>query len=77
MDESEKTLNVFWENHYVRLNKCLDLRKFEHKFKDVGYFFIFPFKNILFNPVKHLNGPLTFVEYFNSGLDNKIVELND
>jgi len=39
MEESEKTLNMFWENHFVRLNKCLDLRKFEQKFKDVSIVF--------------------------------------
>ena len=35
MEESELTLETFWKNHFVRLNKCLDLRKFEQKFKDV------------------------------------------
>lgn len=36
MEESEKTLNMFWDNHYIRLNKCLDLRKFEQDFKNVS-----------------------------------------
>lgn len=35
MEESERTLEMFWNNHFIRLNKCLDLRKFEQKFKDV------------------------------------------
>ena len=35
MEESELTLETFWKNHFIRLNKCLDLRKFEQKFKDV------------------------------------------
>ena len=35
MEESERTLEMFWNNHYVRLNNCLYLRKFEQKFKDV------------------------------------------
>ncbi len=36
MEESEKTLNMFWDNHYIRLNKCLDLRRFEQNFKNVN-----------------------------------------
>lgn len=43
MEESELTLEMFWKNHFIRLNKCLDLRKFEQKFKDV-IFFKFKFK---------------------------------
>jgi hypothetical protein len=39
MEESERTLELFWSNHFIRLNKCLDLRKFEQKFKDVRTFF--------------------------------------
>ncbi|CAF0750342.1 unnamed protein product [Brachionus calyciflorus] len=35
MEESQRTLEMFWNNHFIRLNKCLDLRKFEQKFKDV------------------------------------------
>lgn len=35
MEESERTLEMFWNNHFIRLNKCLDLRKFEQRFKDV------------------------------------------
>ncbi|RNA23699.1 guanine nucleotide exchange factor DBS isoform X4 [Brachionus plicatilis] len=35
MEESQKTLEMFWNNHFIRLNKCLDLRKFEQQFKDV------------------------------------------
>lgn len=37
MEESERTLEMFWNNHFIRLNKCLDLRKFEQKFKDVSF----------------------------------------
>lgn len=35
MEESERTLEMFWNNHFIRLNKCLDLRKFEQRFRDV------------------------------------------
>ena len=41
MEESEQTLEMFWKNHFVRLNKCLDLRKFEQKFKDVSLIIYF------------------------------------
>ena len=36
LDESEKTLNSFWKNHYVRLNQCLDLRNLDRRFKNVS-----------------------------------------
>jgi hypothetical protein len=41
MEESELTLETFWKNHFVRLNKCLDLRKFEQKFKDVRTYLLY------------------------------------
>jgi hypothetical protein len=41
MEESELTLETFWKNHFVRLNKCLDLRKFEQKFKDVRSYLLY------------------------------------
>ena len=40
MEESELTLETFWKNHFIRLNKCLDLRKFEQKFKDVRHYYL-------------------------------------
>ena len=35
--EVSSTLDKFWLHHERRLDQCLQLRKFEEKFKHVGY----------------------------------------
>ncbi|KAG1682081.1 Guanine nucleotide exchange factor DBS [Nymphon striatum] len=35
LDETEKGLDNFWNNHEKRLSQCLELRKFEQEFKEL------------------------------------------
>jgi hypothetical protein len=82
MEDSEKTLDMFWKNHHIRLNKCLDLRKFEQDFKDVStfnyylLFLIFSLKvvEVLLNPTHNLIKLINFILLFSitsSSLLNK------
>ncbi|XP_027731677.1 probable guanine nucleotide exchange factor MCF2L2 [Vombatus ursinus] len=35
LDETEKAFDQFWTKHYLKLNQCLQLRHFEHNFREV------------------------------------------
>ncbi|KAF2360234.1 CRAL-TRIO lipid binding domain [Trinorchestia longiramus] len=35
LEETETTFDEFWQQHHTRLTQCLQLRRFEHQFKDV------------------------------------------
>ncbi|XP_045150971.1 probable guanine nucleotide exchange factor MCF2L2 isoform X1 [Echinops telfairi] len=35
LDETEKAFNRFWAEHHLKLNQCLQLQRFEHRFCEV------------------------------------------
>uniref|UniRef100_A0A5F8HGD2 MCF.2 cell line derived transforming sequence-like 2 n=1 Tax=Monodelphis domestica TaxID=13616 RepID=A0A5F8HGD2_MONDO len=35
LDETEKAFDQFWTKHHLKLNQCLQLRHFEHNFREV------------------------------------------
>uniref|UniRef100_A0A6I8MYV1 MCF.2 cell line derived transforming sequence-like 2 n=1 Tax=Ornithorhynchus anatinus TaxID=9258 RepID=A0A6I8MYV1_ORNAN len=35
LDETEKAFDQFWSKHYLKLDQCLQLRHFEHDFREV------------------------------------------
>uniref|UniRef100_A0A8C8RDZ6 MCF.2 cell line derived transforming sequence-like 2 n=1 Tax=Pelusios castaneus TaxID=367368 RepID=A0A8C8RDZ6_9SAUR len=40
LDETEKAFDQFWSKHHLKLEQCLQLRHFEHDFREVFYFFL-------------------------------------
>lgn len=39
LDETEKAFSQFWSKHHLKLNQCLQLQHFEHKFCEVLFSF--------------------------------------
>lgn len=52
LDETEKSFDKFWTQHEHRLQKCLQLRRFEDDFRKVSYFFYCHFSHEIFNVIK-------------------------
>ncbi|NWS40930.1 MF2L2 factor, partial [Probosciger aterrimus] len=40
LDETEKAFDQFWTKHHLKLEQCLQLRHFEHDFREVLHLFI-------------------------------------
>uniref|UniRef100_A0A8C7E9N1 MCF.2 cell line derived transforming sequence-like 2 n=1 Tax=Nothoprocta perdicaria TaxID=30464 RepID=A0A8C7E9N1_NOTPE len=40
LDETEKAFDQFWTKHHLKLEQCLQLRHFEHDFREVHHLFI-------------------------------------
>ena len=38
LDETENAFQQFWSKHYLKLEQCLQLRHFEHDFREVCTF---------------------------------------
>lgn len=67
IDRIEITLLQFWSVHKTRLNHCLALRHFEHRFKEIQCTFIQLYNE--FNQIPDLNTSLILVDYCR--IDNK------
>lgn len=41
LDETERAFDEFWVRHQTKLEQCLQLRHFEHNYREVSWTFFF------------------------------------
>uniref|UniRef100_U3IK52 MCF.2 cell line derived transforming sequence-like 2 n=1 Tax=Anas platyrhynchos platyrhynchos TaxID=8840 RepID=U3IK52_ANAPP len=47
LDETEKAFDQFWTKHHLKLEQCLQLRHFEHDFREVFHWLILSIEHLL------------------------------
>lgn len=40
LDETERAFDEFWARHQTKLEQCLQLRHFEHNYREVSWFLL-------------------------------------